>query len=163
MKLPLVAAITLSLALAGCGGLRDSRMNPFNWFGKSHEASATSLEPKGGYGASVNDFRVLVDQVTKLEIVANPEGAIISAAGLPPTQGWWDAELVAENDGFPVNGVLTYRFVLAEPVAGTAVSSRVLTPQSREVTVATFLSNIKLADVRQIVVTGSANSRSIRR
>jgi hypothetical protein len=163
MKLPLVAAITLSLALAGCAGLRDSRINPFNWFGKSRATDATSLAPEGGYGAAANDFRILVDQVTRLEITSNPEGAIIAAAGLPPTQGWWDAELIAENDGFPVDGVLTYRFVVAEPVAGTAVSRRVLTPQSREVTAATFLSNIKLAEVRQIVVTGSGNARTVRR
>jgi hypothetical protein len=163
MKSPLVAVLTLSLVLAGCSGFRDSRINPFNWFGKSRQAEAITLVPVGGYGTSASDRRVLVDQVTRLEIRRTPEGAIISAAGLPPTQGWWDAELVAENHGLPVGGTITYRFLVGEPVPGTAVATRVLTAESREVTAGAFLSNIALQDVRRIVVTGAGNSRSVNR
>ncbi len=163
MKSPIVVVLTLSLALAGCSGVRESRLNPFNWFGRSQQAEAVTLAPEGGYGASAIDRRVLVEQVTSLEIRRTPEGAIISAAGVPPTQGWWDAELVAENGGEPVGGTLTYRFVVAEPVPGTAVASRVLTPVSREVTAGAFLSNIALGDVRRVVVTGALNSRTISR
>ncbi|MBW6494019.1 MAG: hypothetical protein K0B16_05605 [Burkholderiaceae bacterium] len=162
MKSPLVAILTLSLVLAGCGGFGSSRLNPLNWFGKSR-ADVATLAPEGGYGVSASDRRVLVDQVTSLEIRRTPEGAIISAAGLPRTQGWWDAELVAENNGLPVGGTMTYRFVVGEPVPGTAVASRVLTPQSREVTAGAFLSNIALQDVRRIVVTGAGNSMSVSR
>jgi hypothetical protein len=162
MKLPIVAAFALLAALAGCGGFRDSDLNPFNWFGRS-QAEATTLTPAGGYGIASGDFRVPVNEVTRLEILRNAEGAIVSVAGLPQTQGWWDAELVAENAGLPVDGVLTYRFVVAEPLPGTPPASRVLTPQSREVTAAAFLSNIKLQGVRRIVVTGAANSRSVNR
>ncbi len=163
MKSPLVATLMLSLALAGCGGFGSSRLNPLNWFGKSRQAEAVTLAPEGGYGVSASDRRVLVDQVTSLEIRRTPEGAIISAAGLPRTQGWWDAELVAENNGLPVGGTMTYRFVVGEPVPGTAVASRVLTPESREVTAGAFISNIKLQDVRRIVVTGAGNSRVVNR
>lgn len=163
MKSPIVAVLTLSLVLAGCSGFSDSRLNPLNWFGKSRAGEAVTLAPDGGYGTSASDRRVLVDQVTSLEVRRTPEGAIISAAGVPPTQGWWDAELVAENFGKPLDGVMTYRFVVAEPVPGTAVATRVLTPESREVTAGAFLSNIALQTVRRIVVTGAANSRVVNR
>jgi hypothetical protein len=106
-----------------------------------------------------DDPRILVADVTEMEVARQPGGAIVRAAGLPPTQGWWDAALVAENRGEPVDGVLTYRFVVDQP-RGPA---RVSTPQSREVTAAAYISDIKLANVTQIVVLGAANSRSSRR
>jgi len=67
---------------------------------------------------------------------------------------FWDAELVAENDGEPVDGVLTYRFVVSEPQGARRVS----TPQSREVTAAAFVTNRKLDDISKIVVQGLRNS-----
>ena len=147
--------LVATLSVAGCGKIRDSRLNPFNWFAKS-QPTVQTLDP--GY-TNVIDNRLAVDQVTALEISKSTGGAIVHAAGLPPTQGWWDAELVAENDGYPVDGVLTYRFLVAAPREPRAAS----TPQSREVTAADFLSDIKLADIRKIVVLGTANSRSISR
>ena len=53
----------------------------------------------------------LVAEVVTLEVAPIPEGAIVRANGLPPTQGWWEAELVAQ----PVdeNGVI-------HPTKGTA-------------------------------------------
>ena len=69
---------------------------------------ATTLEPKEGYPSVATDPRQLISQVTRLEIKKTQGGAIISAAGMPPTQGWWGAELLAENDGKPVDGVMTY-------------------------------------------------------
>ncbi len=162
MKSPVIAALTLSLVLAGCGGIRESRLNPFNWFGKSQE-QATTLEPTEGYTKSPDDFRIPVAQVTQLAIKPVHGGAVITAVGLPQTQGWWDTELVAANDGLPENGVLNFTFIVAEPVPGTPVASRVSTPESREVTVATFLSHQKLAGVTRITVTGAGNARTISR
>jgi hypothetical protein len=161
MKSPLLATLVLSLTLAGCSSARESRLNPFNWFGTSR--SVSTLVPAGGFGFDPADRRVLVDQVTQLEINRTPGGAILVATGLPQTQGWWDAELIAENDGQPVNGVLRLRFVVAEPTPGTPVASRVSSPQSREVTAALFLSEFKLAEVRQILVTGLGNARTVSR
>jgi hypothetical protein len=146
----------LCLALAGCGGLRDSKLNPLNWFGRSQPKAQTLTVD--GSSAPV-DNRANVTQVTSLEVESIPEGAIVRASGLPPTQGFWDAELVAENDGYPVDGVLTYRFVVAEPPG----PRRSGTPQSREVTAADYLSNIDLSEITEIVVLGSENSRSTRR
>lgn len=157
MRLPVSGLLILALVLAGCGRIRESRLNPFNWFGRSQATTvvATDSVVPGRPG----DPRVLVADVTDMEVARQPGGAIVRATGLPPTQGWWDAALVAENNGEPVDGVLTYRFVVDQPHAATRVS----TPQSREVTAAAYLSDIKLANVTQIVVLGAANSRSSRR
>ncbi|MBK5945546.1 hypothetical protein CCR83_03540 [Rhodobacter veldkampii DSM 11550] len=160
MKTPIVAVMTLSLVLAGCGTIRESRINPFNWFGKSEDGPAT-LTPSASEATA--DARPLVQQVTQLEVAPAHGGVIVQAAGLPPTQGWWNAELVAENDGQPVDGVLSFRFVLIPPLAGTPAANRVSTPQSREVTVATFVPNGDLAQVARISVTGSGNARSVSR
>lgn len=155
MKRAVVVLLVASLGVSGCARLRDSRINPFNWFGRS-QATAPTLDP--GYAATT-DNRAVVTEVTALAIDRAPGGAIVHAAGLPPTQGWWDAELVAENGGEPVDGVLTYRFVVAEPPGPRPVS----TPQSREVTAGVFLSDIRLAEIGRIVVLGTANSRSVSR
>jgi hypothetical protein len=156
MRLPVTGLLVLTLTLGACGKIRDSRLNPFNWFGRSEvvEVPAEGVVPGRPY-----DTRILVSQVIDMEVARYPGGAIVRATGLPPTQGWWKADLVAENSGFPVDGVLTYRFVIAEPLTPKPVS----TQQSREVTAATHLSNVKLADVRQIVVVGAQNSRASRR
>lgn len=151
MKTPITVALVATLALAGCGGFRESRLNPFNWF-----KSQRSGPPADDLLAANTDPRPLVAQVTRLEVRPTPTGAIVAAAGLPPTQGWWDAELVPENDGKPVDGVLTYRFVVKPP----PYRARVSTPQSRELIAGAALSNIALRDVRRIVVAGAANSLS---
>ncbi|SPH18115.1 hypothetical protein DEA8626_01645 [Defluviimonas aquaemixtae] len=155
MKSSVTILLVVALTLGGCGRLRESRLNPFNWFGRSTEQTATQTVAP----AVPDDGRILVAQVTDMEVARQPGGAIIRATGLPPTQGFWDAALVAENSGFPVDGVMTYRFVVAEPIP----PARVSTPQSREVSAAAYISNIKLEGVRQIVVLGSQNSRSSRR
>lgn len=156
MRLPVFGVLILALALGACARVRDSRLNPFNWFQRSEVvvASAESVVP-----GRPNDGRLLVAQITDMEVARHPGGAIVRATGLPPTQGWWKADLVAENNGVPVDGVLTYRFVIAQPLGPKPVS----TPRSREVTAATHLSDIRLANVTQIVVVGAQNSRVSRR
>lgn len=157
MRLPVSGLLILALVLAGCGRIRESRLNPFNWFGRSQEVAVSTAEPV--VPGRPDDPRVLVAEVTDMDVARQPGGAIVRANGLPPTQGWWDAALVAENNGEPVDGVLTYRFVVDQPHG----RARVSTPQSREVTAAAWLSDIKLANVTQIIVLGAQNSRSSRR
>lgn len=158
MKTPLAALLAATLILSACGGFRDSRLNPLNWFGRSAEGPA-SLEPEGGYSGARGDFRVPVREVTRMEVQRITGGALLTAAGLPPTQGWWDAELVEKVDEEPREGVLAFYLLIAEP----RVVSRVSTPQSREVTAGIFLSDQTLEGVRQIVVLGELNNRSSRR
>lgn len=140
----------LALSLAGCG-----------WFGGSQYAK--TLEPEGGYIKPQEDGRVPVAEVTNVTVEQSLSGAIVRATGLPPTQGWWAARLVAENDGHPVDGVMTYRFLLAPPPADSADAHRVMTPTSREVTAAAFIRGPRLAGVHQVVVIGAQNSRSASR
>lgn len=157
MRLPVTGVLIVTLVLAGCGRARESRLNPFNWFGRSEETTQTVTE--GAVPGRPDDGRILIAQVTDLEVARQPGGAIVRASGVPPTQGWWNTDLVAENGGVPVDGVLTYRFVIAEPLT----PNRASTPQSRELTAATYVSDIKLEGVSQIVVLGAENSRSSRR
>lgn len=147
---PLLIAV-LCTALAGCGGVRESRLNPFNWFKKS-EPRETIVLP-----AERTDSRPLVDSVLTLTVEPMPGGAIVRARGLTPTQGWWSAELVP----LPLDdkGVLVYEFRLLPPTTRTDVN----TPRSREVDVATYISDIKLDGVREIVVQGASNARVARR
>jgi hypothetical protein len=157
MRTPVSGLLILALVLAGCGRLAESRINPFNWFGRSQASTVVVDEPT--VPGRPDDPRILVAQVTNMEVARHAGGAIVRATGLPPTQGWWDAALVAENGGVPVDGVLTYRFVVDQPREATRVS----TPQSREVTAAAYLSDIKLQGISQIVVLGAENSQSSRR
>lgn len=156
MRLPLFAALTAVVVLSGCA----SRLNPVNWFGPSKPAAAaTTLAPDGGYPVKPEDRRPLVKSVARMAVNPMPGGVILHATGLPPTQGWWDTDLVADNGGEPINGVLSYSFVLMPPLRLTPVS----TPPAREVTAARFVPESELQDVRQITVRGLENQVSRRR
>lgn len=143
--------VASAAALAGCGGFRTSRLNPRNWFGRS-EPRETIVLP-----AERRDERPLVEQVLSMSVEPMPGGAIVRARGQAPTQGWWKADLVAQP--IDPNGVLVYEFRLAPPITRTDVN----TPQSRQVDVAIFISDIRLDRVREIVVQGATNARSARR
>ena len=147
-----VLITTILAMLTGCGQIERSAVNPFNWFGQQEEVPATAPAQAG-----VFDPRPVVSQVTSISVEPMPGGAILRAVGLPPRQGYWNAELV-EVDGNNPN-VLTYRFRVAPPPEPTRVSTQV----SREVVVATFISDQTLARTRQIQVLGAQNSRAVRR
>ncbi|ETD84851.1 hypothetical protein [Rhodobacter capsulatus] len=156
---PVALSLAVALALSGCG-IGKTKLNPWNWF--THEEVMT-LAPKEGYPDVKEDPRELIAQVTALEVKQTQGGAIVAATGLTPTQGWWGAKLLAENDGKPVEGVMTYRFVVAWPDPGSPAANRVSTPQSREVTAAAFINNVLLAEVTKVVVIGAETQRSISR
>jgi hypothetical protein len=141
----------LGLVLAGCGGLRESRLNPFNWFKKS-EPRETIVLP-----GEPTDPRGLVETVLSLSVEPLPGGAIVRARGQTPRQGYWQAELVAQP--LTDEGTLVYDFRIFPPTGQTEVN----TPQSRQVDVAIYISDVKLANVREIVVQGATNARTSRR
>ena len=151
MRIRLIFAIVALSMLTACGGFRDSRLNPKNWFGRSQPAEQTSV------AAEPADKRPLVDQVLSMQVESFPGGAIVRASGLPPTQGYWDAELVA----LPLDdtGKLVLEFHVFPPINGAAVVNQ----QSREITVAYSLSTIKLEGVSQIIVQGANNARASKR
>lgn len=146
-----LAALVLIAALASCGAIRDSRLNPFNWFGRSQAAQRVDIP-----GQPV-DARGLVADVLSMTVEPLPTGALVRATGLSPRQGYWDAALVAQ----PVteDGLLVLEFRIFPPIEPTDVN----TPRSREVTAAISLSRVKLETVREIVVQGANNARASRR
>ncbi len=145
-----IFALALVLALPACG----SRLNPFNWFGRAEPAPAA----QPALPRAPADHRLLVAEVTSLTLDRMPGGVIVRAVGLPPTQGYWEAELVERKD--PANPeVAVFEFRVFPPIAEAAVSTR----QSREVVVATFLSNVRLANLRQITVQGQNSALTTRR
>lgn len=153
MRAGVLAAMTAVMVVSACATVRDSRLNPFNWFGRSQVTRvATPATPAVNYGG-----RVPVTEVTEMHIEPATGGAIIRAKGVPPTQGWYQADLVLEPG--EREDELSYRFVLRQPDAG----QRVGTPVSREVTVATFVSDFRLEGIRQITVAGAQNARTTRR
>ncbi|MCV2880935.1 hypothetical protein [Actibacterium sp. XHP0104] len=155
MKKPLLVALLAATLLSSCGKVRESRINPFNWFGKDREEAVEIVIPEDG----VIDSRPMVAEVVSLRIDKMPGGAIITATGLARTQGYWDAELVAEYDEKPVDGVLSYQFRTYPPLARLPEGS----PRTRELTAAHFVSDQTLEGVRSIVVKGASNQRSSRR
>ena len=149
MNTPLVATLCATLALGACSTIGGSRLNPFNWFGGSEETVVLVAEKPA-------DKRLLVTQVTDLTLEKMPGGVIVRATGLPPTQGYWEAELVAR----PIeDGTIIYDFRVFPPITAQIAS----TTRSREVTVAAYLSNVKLDSIRQITVQGSVSARTTRR
>lgn len=153
MTKPILALLALTLVLAACASVRNSRVNPLNWFGASSE------EARLGPVSSEIDNRALVQSVTALSIEPTSSGALVRAEGMTASQGWWDAALVAENNGRPVDGVLTYRFVVAAP---RSTSTGTL-PGTQTVVVAAPVSAFQLEEISRIVVLGAQNSRSVRR
>jgi len=163
-----------ALALTGCGGFRESRVNPRNWFGRSRSRSRAAPAP-----ATENTnpliperedsiFRrnrkvvyegTLVDQITAMEIERTSDGAIIRVTGLPLRQGAYDVRLVPENDDkAPVNGVLGLEL--------RAIQSDTM-PQgpdrARRVQAAVFVSRQNIERAEEIRVRGARNERVSRR
>ncbi|SDJ41825.1 hypothetical protein [Aliiruegeria lutimaris] len=158
MKVQIVAGLVAVLVLTGC----QSRYNPTNWGWFSGSQSGT-LEPRKGYPSDV-DPRNLVSQVTSMQIDQVPGGAIVTAVGLPPTQGYWNADLIStyktETGAVaPKDGVIQLEFVIAPP----RQQRNVVNTASREVSAGTFLSDQTLRGVRTIRVIGQNNQRSSNR
>ncbi len=156
MTTRVLTAIAVLVLLGGCGGVRQSALNPFTWFQGS--ASEPTLVPEGGF-PSQTDNRPLVAQVTQLAVEPAQGGAIVRAVGLPATQGWWDAELRPDGELAPVDGELLLRFVVAAPRGATPAGP----PRSRELSAGVFVPNSTLATTRRITVVGAEGARSITR
>lgn len=138
MNKTLIVLLALTVALGGCGRKpKDDPMMP----------SAEEL--------AARDKRPLVAQVTNLTFDRYPGGVILRATGLPPDQGWWDADLVSR--GVDANGVQTYDFRVSPPDAASSAN----TVQSRQITAAVSISDIKLQSIRRIVVQGASNALTV--
>lgn len=140
--------LTALVLLTSCAAIRTSPLNPLNWFGAARQAPTTALI------VAAADPRALVAQVTDLVVEPTNGGAIIRATGLPPTQGYWEAELVKVETDDPTS--LTYEFRIFPPIT----PQRSGTPLSREVVVAEAVSNVTLGRINSITVMGANNALS---
>ncbi|MBL3584547.1 hypothetical protein [Rhodovulum sulfidophilum] len=159
MKSSLSAALCAALAVSSCGTVRESRLNPFNWFSSSTETETAAEQPLRRN--EVADPRPLVDQVTGMTVDRAPGGAILTVTGLPARQGFWDAALVpvaAAEDEAPAD-TLVFDFRIARPGTATPVG----TEPSRLITAGRFISEDDLKGIRTLVVRGAQNQRQSRR
>ena len=173
MRKTLIVLLSTSLTLSACGTVRDSRINPFNWFGQSRSApvtatreSTTPLIPSRNGFFSRGRAREVVyvgqpfEQITDVTVEPVPGGAIVRATGLAARQGIYDVQLTpATEDEVPVNGVLVYRLEGVRPTRNTAVGAI----PTREVTAARRLTRQQLVGVQEIRVVGQLNAQTTRR
>jgi hypothetical protein len=152
MTRTILAILAISLTVSACGRIRDSRINPFNWFGRDRTETVAVTDE-----ALLRDPRPFVAEVLSLKIEPTPEGAIIRAVGLPTLQGYWNAELVEIERDDP--GTLTYEFRVTPPPFQTRQS----TQRSREIIVAKEVSTNRLNKIRTITVIGQSNRRAVTR
>ena len=168
-----------TLVLSGCSTIRDSRANPFNWFGGTEEVAAGDVAATGdGRPGEANplipetsgllqsreernQYRgTPIDAIAEVTLERVPGGVMIRATGLAATQGIYEARLTPENDDeSPVDGVLSYRLeVLNNPYVRAQGPAA-----TRQVTVARTLTDQELADTRIIRVKGVQNALETRR
>ncbi|MGR3700684.1 MAG: hypothetical protein ACU0A4_01250 [Paracoccaceae bacterium] len=160
------ALLVSALVLGGCGTVRESRFNPFNWFGRADvqpvdTAQSNPLIPtgRGGirlFGGPATEVPAgpLAAQVSDLTVQRIAGGALIRATAVSDTVGAFDLRLEPVNDGVPVDGVLTY-----ELRAYTAPAGNVPMPQrARSHVAAVRVSDGDLAGVRTIRVVAERNA-----
>lgn len=169
MRKPVTLLILATVTLTGCATISESRLNPFNWFGRSE------ADPAAVANATVNPLiperrasvffdnrpevfagRPIAD-VTELLVERRPGGAIIRATGQADRLGPFDVRLIADEDA-SVDGTLVYDLkALQQP------GPRSANPRARQVTVALWITDQDLAGVRTITVRGADTARSVRR
>ena len=168
MKKTIGLLLIATLTLSACGRVRDSAINPFNWFGGSETVETTAEEinplipreresllrrPEAAYAGT------LVADLTTLKVERVAGGAIIRVKGIASTQGAFDVRMEPENeDQEPVKGVLTYTLLAVQPPG-----FRQGPAQSREITAAVFRTDQELANVRTIRVVGANKTLQSRR
>lgn len=174
MRTSIIALLVSTLILSACGAIRDSRVNPFNWFGGARSEPVEAGDPqstnpliptRGGlFGPRPVREEAYegkpIERVSSLIVERVPGGAIVRATGVARLQGVYAAQLTpTTEDETPVDGVLTYRLEALKPdtvqVQGTVAT--------REVTVGRALTAQQLAGVRTIRVEGATNAMVTRR
>jgi hypothetical protein len=167
---PVSVLLLSSLVLTSCGSVRDSRINPLNWFGSGRVETATTgagevnpLIPKRRESAFARKpvdttyYGTEVAEVTHLVVDRRPGGAIIRASGVSRQQGSFDVQLVPVPEESDAK-TLTYALSAIQNETG-----QVGTAPSRTVTAAVTLTDEELFGIRTIRVKSQNNVRSARR
>ena len=131
MRRFLVVLVISSVALTGCGRLRDSKVNPINWFGNGKPRPVATAQT--GAGTQTNPliptkrasifrknktevyFGTPVDQISSISVENLPSGAIIHVTGISLRQGAHDVRLTSTSKAEPVDGVLTFTLAAVQP------------------------------------------------
>lgn len=146
-----ILAVT-ALILSGCARVRDSKVNPANWFGKTTipqtaPADLPPLVPASRVKRTV-DSRGLVASVGQVQVTPTPEGALVRAVGSAGGRAY-SAELVeAGRDGT----TMSFEFRAREAASAG----------SRQISVATFLDNADIGGIRTFRIIGQSNSQLVR-
>lgn len=175
---PLSVLVISALVLTSCGTVRDSRLNPFNWFGRSQSVPVNTSAATGEanpliparrsgvtniLGIRTNDSEPIpyagrpIATVTDLVIERRPGGAILRATGVADMPGPFDVRLVPQPDA-STDGSLSFT-LSAEQQPGPRNAS----VAARSVTVAVFLTDQELAGISDIRVAGRDNIQVSRR
>ncbi|MDR9485416.1 MULTISPECIES: hypothetical protein [Sediminimonas] len=167
MRKTFTLLVVAALTLSACGSVRDSRLNPFNWFGQSRSESierAGNANPLIPQRSALSKPRnraplpgPLVQRITALEVDRTPGGAVIRAEGLAAASGAFDVVLVPSE----TEQAATKSFELRAKVPSRA--PRGGPEAARKVIAAASVTNQQLSGVRTIRVIGLENMRSARR
>jgi len=164
--------------LTGCGGFRESRVNPRNWFGGSRatrksrpatDGNTNPLIPKKGEeeGGIFSGRRrrdapyegTPVAAIIDFELKPVSGGALVSAEGLTLRQGAYSVRLIPDDPkGEPINGVLGFDLRAIQPENTPQGPER-----ARQVLAGVFIPNKALNAASEIRVRGAQNERVIRR
>ncbi|MCC1492700.1 hypothetical protein [Cognatishimia sp. F0-27] len=162
-----VTLVVVGSLVAGCASVRDSRMNPFNWFGNSRsepvaqDPDVNPLIPQrraGFFQASRPEAYAgtMIEEISELRVERRPGGAIVTATGISALQGPFDVRLVRVDDE-TTETTLTYEMRRLQQ------RGRAGSPLSRSVTAAVWLTDNELNGINTIRVKGTQNIRNVRR
>lgn len=187
MRILLSVLVLSSLVLAGCGGFRDSRANPANWFGKSKSKTVVATE---GYEveevnpliAGKKDSKLVAANATSIQKsgilrrrdkVVIYEGTLVDQVTdlrIERTSSGAIVHATAQTvrqgsfdvrlvpDGEPANGVQRYELRAYQLVSKPQGPAR-----TRTYEVAEFISKHDLDEISTIEVRANRNVRSTRR
>ena len=89
----LIAAVAALTVLSGCAQISESRFNPLNWFGGSSEEATTLAGDISKYQGPP-DTSVQIAELVSMNVDRMPGGAIITAEGVAPIQGFGSPSLL---------------------------------------------------------------------
>ena len=167
MKSFIFLLLTASLLTTGCESTRDSKANPFNWFGGSKKEgnqsdAKTALIPKKKltlFTMKKTEAVYLgqpIDKLSTLIMDEVPGGLLIQVTGMAQKTGIYDGRLIPLDS--PDTSVLEFRFDVIQPTDATGGPIA-----SRTITVAAYLTDQDLETVSTIRVRGANNTLTKRR
>jgi hypothetical protein len=154
------ALLVATMTLTGCGAVRDSWVNPMNWFGRSQaEAVPEGVNPLIPQESRVKRRAlpyagVPVESIAEVTVEKIRSGALVRATGIAAREGAFEVRLVPV--GAPEKGVLSYRLEALYPGNKTVRGAE----QARTVTAALALTEQQMEGVKTIRVIGETNARS---